>query len=278
MSQPARPNSLASIHTPPTFPTRPSAPAVPRGIAATPSTLRPAAAAESPSCFTEIWSTISSIVSSIFSLISSLWNCATGGCIDADPAAAPSQTTPALPPADVLIAKARNFLERRVLHDNWRPQDHSKVALLITLNGNTVGVCVATIGVNTEGGSTNPLRALCNQGMLGLEGILRRQTLNADSIMQLRMRVLSPPTTITNPTGDRSVTVHSGGSYNVELSASRDLGHSTSLGSMEDAATVAQGIFSNIRCDSSEHQALRENVFRFFTNPSDRQAGWIYSI
>ena len=77
MSQAPRPTAAAPLQTPP--PASIARSAAPIGIAANPSTLGPAAEAESPSCLSQIWSTVSSIVSSIFSWISSLWNCVTGG-------------------------------------------------------------------------------------------------------------------------------------------------------------------------------------------------------
>lgn len=269
MSHVPRPSSADSVQTPP--PTSTTRTAAPIGIAVNQSSLRPVAEPESCSCLSQIGSMISSLVSSISSWISSLWNYVTGReCTAADSATATS-------PADALIAKARNFFETQVLINNRCPIDQSKVALLITLNDNIIGSCVATIETRTERGCVNPFRALCNQGILKMEEILRRQTLNADSDVQLRIRVLNPLRTFTDSTGD-SWTEQGGSIYDANFSASRDMGYVVMHGTEANPATVAEGIFRNIRCDGPDQEALQANVHRFFTNPSDTQTGWIYSI
>lgn len=275
MSQVPRTSSAASMETPP--PASAARNAAPIGIAGNQSSMRAASEPESSSCFSQIGSMISSLVSSIFSWISSLWNYVTGGeCTASDAAAEPRPITPAQPPADVLIAKARNFFETRVLRNAY-VTDQAKAASLILVNGQIVGACVATIQVSSDARSENPLLALCNQGMVRLEQILRQQTLNADSTVGIRMRILNPTSTLTNPTGG-SRPVRGGGSYDVDFSASRDSGPSIHWGSMIDAAPVVQSMFSNIRCDSPNQQALQANILRFFTSPSDTQAGQNWTI
>ena len=268
MSQPARPASAASIHMTPTAPTLPSAPAIPRGIAATPSTLSPAAAAESPSCLSQIGSMISSIVSSIFSLISSLWNCVTGGVSQA---AAP--TAPAQSPAEVLSSHAQRFFNE-ITSRTIRQGTPRKVALLIKIDGQRVALFTRDL-LSTDP-LPNPFIGFCEEGMERLRELLRRQpSLTPQSTVELSVANIKRDS---EPEGRNPNTPASSNLITTTLSASgsfisSNIREGTTIGGPVHAAaqSCSNTMFAN---DTPGEDRLRRAFLFFVANHANAVAGW----
>jgi hypothetical protein len=269
MSQASTPVTASSIQTPPAATAARTA--TPIGVAATPSTIRPAA--ESPSCLSQIGSMISSIVSSIFSLISSLWNRVTGqSCIAIT--SAPHVRTP----ADIFVEQARTFFNDGV-SQNIPAEYPRKIALLITVDGQKVGVFTQNLQI--EQGTTirfNELSIWATAAYRFLEATLRRQaSLTAESTVKLCVMDLKRQT---EPDGTDLNTLGSYNTFSTTLSSvderrDLDINHENAT---ETSVGDALQNFNNTAFSgcSLEEERFRTLVLHFFQNSPDARTGWFF--
>ncbi len=242
--------------------------AAPAGIGTSPSTLMPAAQAESPSCLSQIGSMISSIVSSIFSLISSLWNCVTGGTSQVTAPAAPAQT-----PAEVLSAHAQRFFDETVSRNIQQNYPH-KVALLIKIDGQRTALFTRDLPpANT---TSNPLREFCSEGMQVLGGILRQNpSLTSQSTVELSVADIRRHS---EPESRNPNAISSYNDFLTTLSAADNFssfnhahGNAESIAVHRAARICAGSMFAN-RSPDEDH--LHTAFMYFVSNHANATTGW----